>query len=422
MDNAAEPTSNHLGMPGPKSMERARFMGFVRDAESAAVLNAAFGRVFSQGSAIRVVDFPTTLHTLARMVTPEVILIDVTGQDQPLNALMSLAEVVDSTTKVLVIGEERRLSFYRSVVNMMGVAEYIAKPLTSDTVARHLLHYVEPNRPAPETRRAGRMVAVTGVRGGVGTTTIAANLAWIIGQELNRHALLLDTDMHTGTAAFVVNAGASSGLAEALDTPGRIDEMLVERVAIRAGHRFFMIASPGTLDPSSEYTPGSGKYLARQLENKYNFVISDCGSRRLPFAQEMMALSQQRVVILDPSLMAIRNLERLSELLTGGAFETPHPILVLNQAGVPNGLRHGFMEEKLGRKFDVIIPNLRQTVPDAENHGHMAASVKGPFHDGIRKLADLLTNAPGKTQGAGETKAIPAPGRGFGTPQPRLSA
>jgi len=397
MDNASDPLSAQRDVNSPGATSRPRFLGFVRDAETATVLAAAFSRVNTRGNPFRVASFQSTLQTLAKMTTPEVLLLDISGEDQPLNALMSLSEVVDPDTKVLLIGEERKLSFYRLVVHTMGVAEYIAKPLTSDAIIRHLLPYVDGDSQKTEGRRAGRLIAVTGVRGGVGTTTIDANVAWIIGNELHRHAMLLDTDMHTGTAAFVVNAGASNGLAEALDTPGRIDEMLVERVAVRAGQRFHMLASHGSLEPQPDYRPGSGQVLARHLETRYNVVIADCGARHLPFAQDILASAHQHVIVLDPSLMAIRNLERLAASWDS-APQTPRPILILNQAGMPNSLRPAFMEEKIGKKFDIVIPNLRQIVPDAENHGHMAASIKGPFHDAIRKLADQLTATPAKAK------------------------
>jgi pilus assembly protein CpaE len=409
IDNTGQPVASQQTGNG-RSVERPKFLGFASDAETTNLLTTAFAPVMPKGGSIRTATFQTTLQTLARMVTPEILLVDISGQDQPLNALMALSEVVDADTKVLLIGEERKLSFYRAVVHTMGIAEYLAKPFTVDAIARHLVPLVEPQTEPTEPRRAGKLVAIAGVRGGVGVTTIAANAAWIIGEELHRHAMLLDTDMHTGNAAFIANAGTSIGLTEALETPGRIDQMLVERVAVKAGHRFHMIAAQNALTPGKEYKPGSSQVLARYLESRFNVVISDCGSLRLPFAQEMLAASQQRVIVLDPSLMAIRNLERLNTL-PDESGQLTRPILVLNQSGMPNGLRQNFMEEKIGAAFDVVIPNLRQIIPDAENHGHMAASLKGPFHDAIRKLADLLTTQPNK-----QLPQLTAPA------QPRLTA
>jgi pilus assembly protein CpaE len=105
---------------------RAKFIGFVADEDSAATLNAAFEPIFPHGSPFHVVSFRVTLSILSRMVTPEIILVDLSGEDQPLNAMMSLAEVVEPGTTVLMIGQTRDLSFYRSAVGGMGVREYLA--------------------------------------------------------------------------------------------------------------------------------------------------------------------------------------------------------------------------------------------------------------------------------------------------------
>ena len=54
--------------------------------------------------------------------------------------------------------------------------------------------------------QGGRVVTVTGVRGGAGASTIAANLAWHFGVEARRHTVLLDADLHLGTAAMLLGA------------------------------------------------------------------------------------------------------------------------------------------------------------------------------------------------------------------------
>jgi len=47
----------------------------------------------------------------------------------------------------------------------------------------------------------GRAIGITGVRGGVGATTIAVNLAWHFGVNMRRHTVLLDPDTHLGATA-----------------------------------------------------------------------------------------------------------------------------------------------------------------------------------------------------------------------------
>jgi pilus assembly protein CpaE len=129
--------------------------------------------------------------------------------------------------------------------------------------------------------------------------------------------------------------------------------------------------------------------LTKALRQRYNFVIADAGARHMPFARELLLIAHQRVIVLDPTILAIRNLERLNQL-PANPIQSAKAILVLNQAGRPFGMSQNFMEEKLGMKFDIVIPDLPRVIMKADKYGEMAASIRGPFRTAILRLAKLL--------------------------------
>jgi hypothetical protein len=57
-------------------------------------------------------------------------------------------------------------------------------------------------------------------------------------------------------------------------------------------------------------------------------------------------------------------------------------------------MSQAFMEEKLGMKFDVVIPDLPRLVARSEQYGDMAASIRGPFRTAIMQLSKLLGADP----------------------------
>jgi pilus assembly protein CpaE len=373
----------------PATTKRPKFLGFVADAESAAVLHGVLDPAMSPTGAIHVVNFRTTLAILSRMVTPEVLLVDLTGEDQPLNAMMDLAEVVEPGTIVLLIGSQRELSFYRAVVNGMGVAEYLAKPLSKPAVERHFLPRIRGGGDAGGINRNGRLIAVTGPRGGTGTSTVAANLAWVVGHDLHRHALLLDSDLHTGTGALCLDAERGVGLMTALETPERVDGMLIERLALPVTDRVHLISGLEPLGRDISYSSASGATLVQLLRQRYKYIVADAGARLRPFARDILQMAHQRVMVLDPTILSIRNLERLNQL-PGDGTHSVKTILVLNQAGRPGGLNREYMERTLGVKFDAVIPDLPRVVPKAEKYGDIPASIRGPFRNGIMDIAKAL--------------------------------
>lgn len=379
-------------------LRRTKFLGFVSDPESAAALHAVFDPAFPQGGGIHVANFRTTLAILSRMLSPEVLLVDLTDEVQPLNAMMDLSEVVEPGTTVLLIGNQRDLSFYRNVVNGMGVSEYVAKPLTKAAIEKHFVPLIRGTTSPTSLGSHGRLIAVAGTRGGTGSTLVAANLAWVIGHELHRHALLLDSDMHTGTAALALNTDRGQGLMAALESPERVDRMLIDRIAQPVGDRVHLISSLEPVTRQLEYNPASAASLIHLLRQRYKYVIADTGSKLRPFARDLLQMAHHRVTVLDPTILSLRNLERLNTL-PGQSQKT---LLVLNQAGRPGGLTQAYMERALGIKFDAVIPDLPRVIPRAEKYGEIPASIRGPFRAAIMQLAKLLgievaAESPAKT-------------------------
>src|SRR5258708_30464527 len=121
------------------------------------------------------------MQALRNRSTPHVLIVDISGEEQPLSALGELSEVVEPDVRVLAIGDGDDLSFYRQITHVLGVLEYLSRPLMRDMVARYFGPLILHGAPATEGVLGGRVVTVTGARGGTGASTVAANLAWHFG-------------------------------------------------------------------------------------------------------------------------------------------------------------------------------------------------------------------------------------------------
>jgi pilus assembly protein CpaE len=373
----------------PKPPVRDKFIGFARDEATATTLHGVLAPHLTGNAQVHVADFRAALTLLGGMNTPEIILIDLAGEDQPLNAMMELADVVESGTIVLAIGEVQNVNFYRTVTKRMGIKDYLPKPLDQAAVTRAFLPYLlNPQQPFGPAR-GGRMVSITGARGGVGTSTVAANLAWLIGAMQRRHTVLIDAELQTGTIALNFNLPASKGIGHALAMPERVDQLLIERSVQDGGERLHVLAGNEAFDKTIDYQADSGTVLVRTLRARYNFIVADTGAKLQPFARDLMSLSQQRVIIMDPTLLSIRNVERLFTL-PAGPEQAPRFMTVLNMANAPGGLSQSFIEQAIGVKFDAVIPNLPRIVPKATTYGTPAASLRGPFRNAIADLANAI--------------------------------
>ena len=365
--------------------ERATLLGFVTDAASEAAIRDGMSDIVPSVQ-IRRHSIRQATAMLRRMPSPEVLIVDITGEDAPLAALHDLSEVVEPSTRVLVVGDRADMNFYRSLTRDLGVAEYLYKPLAKEMVARMFGPACAQRPVSSGALQGGRILAVSGACGGVGTTTIAANLAWYLGEELKRHTLLFDADIYTGNAAMMLGGRTGTGLRLALETPSRIDELFVERAAQPVTERLSVLAGDEKVTETADVAEGAGRALLNALRRRYNFVVADVPSAPLPLYRELMMLAHQRVLVMDPTLASMRNTLRLLAL-PNGPDQVRRAIIVLNRLGQPGGLTRPQVEEALEMTVDLVVPYQPRQVNNAATLGTPATSTNGGFRVGIQHLA-----------------------------------
>ena len=366
--------------------DRPRIIAFVSDQETETALREGLQEVVPQGFEIRRGSVRTAMAALRKMATPHVLIVDVTGEDQPLSALGELSDVVEPDVRVLVVGDREDLNFYRQMTHGLGVMEYLYQPLMRDMVTRYFGPLILKGTRADEGVVGGRVVTVTGARGGTGASTIAANLAWHFGVEAWRHTVLLDADLYRGTAAMLLGAKIGPGLRTVLEAPDRIDELFVERAAQPVGKRLHVLAGEEKLTETVTYTQNAAARLLDVLRRRYNFVVIDVPWSALPLHRDLLMMANQRVLVMDPTLASLRDTLRLMAL-PNGPMQPSRAVVVLNRENLPGGLNRRQMEEGLKMLPDVVIPDLPKVVGGAASMGEAAMTVRGGFRDGVLKLA-----------------------------------
>ncbi len=371
--------------------DRPSLIGFLVDAKTEEAIREGLADATSETLDLRRGGIRAAIVAMQKTATPRVLVIDITGDEQPLSALSELAHVVEPDVTVLVVGEVEHADFYREITRGMGAADYLSKPVTRDRVVRHFGPFVQGNVFATPAMLGGRAVAITGVRGGVGATTIAVNLAWHFGVGMRRHTVLLDPDTHMGATAFLLNIQPGPGLRMALEAPDRIDSLLAERAAQPAADRLHVLAAEEKVSNHANHAPGAASALLNALRNRYNFIIADVPFGPVPLYRDLLDIVDQRILVMDPSLASIRDTVRLLGL-PKGAGQDQRAVVVLNRVGQPGGLTRKQVEEALKMKVDVAIPDLPRQVGAAATLGEPVMATSKGFRDGIIDIVSQVAS------------------------------
>jgi pilus assembly protein CpaE len=369
--------------------DRPELIAFVTDAQSEAALRTGLADAVAEAIDLRRGNIRAAIATLEKVATPRLLLVDVSGEEEPLAALCELSNVVEPDVRVLVVGERDNLDFYREITRGLGVTEYLPKPLTRDKVARHFGAIVAGQAPSADGVLGGRAVTITGVRGGVGATTIAVNLAWHFGVQMRRHTVLIDPDLHRGTASFMLNMPSGAGLRMALEAPERIDALLAERAAQPVADRLHVLSGEERLGELPVHAHGAAERLLDALLRRYGAIVVDAPFAPVPLYRDLIDLVHQRVLVLDPSLAAVRDTLRLLTLPHGSKMRQ-RAVVVLNRVGIAGGLTRRQVEDALKMKVDVAIPDLPRQLGQAATMGEPAVLSSSGFRNGIVELAKQI--------------------------------
>ncbi|HVC61991.1 MAG TPA: pilus assembly protein [Acetobacteraceae bacterium] len=384
--------------------DRTSAIAFVTDAQCDAALRDGLGDVLPAPIELRRGGIRAAIAAQQKAPNPRVLVVDVSGESEPLQVLSRLSLVVEPDTCVLVIGETSDLTLYREITHGLGVGEYLAKPLTRDMVARFFGPLVRGQSPGAEVMLGGKFITVTGARGGVGASVIAASLAWHFAMTARRHTVLLDGDLYRGTAALLLQADPGEGLRKALESPERIDMLLAERAAQPVADRLHVLSSQDSFDYAVQYAPGAADRMLAALRRRYNLVVADVPWQPDPFSRDLLAAAGRRVIVLTPTLPGLRDTLRL--LALPGASNT---IVALNRLGMPGGLKRQQVEDALRRPPDVVIPDLPRQVAAAVTMGEPASRQGGAFRAGIAALLRQLDHGREAEAGPSGIAARPKP-------------
>jgi pilus assembly protein CpaE len=335
----------------------------------------------------------TGIKTFQKDKPPQVLIVDVTGIENPQAALDDLARVCPPDVRVFVIGENTDISFYRLLVQDLGVTEYLAKPVTREAVQRLLLPHLMGRSRETNEQRGGYLVSVCGARGGVGTSSIAVNLAYELVESVKGHVAILDLHIQDGEIALMLAARAGPGLRIALEDSSRVDALFLERASIELEPRLRLIASEEAWETTATVTEAGLVRVLELLRKKFNFIIADIPMPPSVAMRRILSMSRQIVTVLTPDVASLRDTQNIRQLVSS-VTGTDRVITVLNRSDMKGGIERALIDKGLGGPPDVVIPDLGRGMLEAINMGIPAVRRVPAFR---KHLAPLVREISGVT-------------------------
>jgi pilus assembly protein CpaE len=330
--------------------------------------------------------------------TPNLIIVEALGGGSELFAqLGELAEVCDPSTKVIIVGRANDIGLYRELMRQ-GISDYIVRPKSPLQIIKSIAAlYVDPSAPP-----IGRTIAFVGARGGSGSSTLAHNVAWCAAEEMQTDTVILDLDLPFGTASLDFEQDPTSGLVEALSSPERLDDVLLDRLLQKHSDRLSLFTAPNLLDRDYEIDDQAFETVIDVVRGAAPTIIIDVPHIWTGWSKRLLQTADMIVITATADLAAFRNTKNLVDIVSGARPNDAPPLLVVNQFDPKvSSVQPQQYAEHVGLKPSVVFtwePQLFHTAAtNAAPILQVGAKTKTAQH--LRELTSLIL---GRTQAAGK--------------------
>jgi pilus assembly protein CpaE len=385
---SAETADEHIA-PAP----RVSIQAFCETVEAAAALQAAGEdrRLAKAHLKIQMGGIAAALEAYKGSPTPNVIVIEAEGRgDSILAGLDALSEVCDPGSRVIVLGRVNDVILYRELIRR-GVSDYLIAPLGTIDVVRAICGLFS----SPQAKPVGRIIAVTGAKGGVGASTVAHNIAWAIARDLALDAVVTDLDLAFGTAGLDYNQDPPQGIADAVFSPDRIDTNFVDRLLAKCTDHLSLLAAPATLDRVYDFGAEAFDPVFDALRATVPCIVLDVPHLWSGWSRRALIGADDILIVAAPDLANLRNAKNIVDLMKTARPNDRRPMYCLNQVGIPK--RPEIKPTDFAKALDdepiATIPFDPQMFGTAANNGQMIAEISATHRtaETFRHLAQVLT-------------------------------
>jgi len=351
-------------------------------------------------------------QAFGQATTPDVLILETEGhRDQVLSELGQLAQVCAPTTKVVLIGHVNDVILYRELIRQ-GLSEYLVAPV-------HQLQVIDAisslfNEPGADP--IGRIMAFIGAKGGVGSSTIAHNIASLASGDYQVDTIVTDLDLAFGTAGLNFNQDPAQGIAEAIASSDRIDQTMVERLLTRCNDRLSLLSAPAQVEKSLGIDIDTLEPIIDAIRSSAPLIVLDVPNLWTAWSKQLLTNADDVIITSTPDLASLRNTKNLFDFLTSARPNDKAPLIILNQVGVQKRPEIPVSEfaKAIGVEPTAVIPFDAHVFGTAASNGQMIAEVgpKSKACEQLSMLGQLLVGknpeVPAKSKGGSAlSKLIP---------------
>ena len=217
-----------------------------------------------------------------------------------------------------------------------GAKEFLAQPIRPQEVEQAVARYwerasVQVDKSKSE-KKTGKLIAFFGGKGGVGTTSIAVNLASALTQlPSNPSVILVDVNQHGGDLPLYLDLQPNHSFRDIAADLSRLDPAFLIRVLTKCESGLQVLPSGYDDLSTGRLSPDCVEAALKLLQVSFDYVVIDCGHVLDLTTKKALELATWIMVTSTLMVPVVHRTKRILELLRGSGFPSTKIRLVINR-------------------------------------------------------------------------------------------
>jgi len=251
-----------------------------------------------------------------------------------------------------------------------GVKECFTHPIRPEEFQEALdrLPVVTPEiKPTAKTR----IITLLGGKGGVGTTFLTVNLAYLLAQEGKNNVLTVDLDLRYGQMVYFLDAKPQYTIAEVIENVEHLDDSYLKSLFFNWDKNLQFLPAPARLEEAEAVTSENLEKVLNFVKNlsTYSHVLVDAGHHLDEISIKALEMADQVILVANQSVPALSNARKLLEILELLGLGDLALEIWLNSWEKHGDLSQEDVAKFLGREIKGTVPCLAEEVKISINEG-----------------------------------------------------
>jgi len=320
---------------------------------------------------------------------PDVVLLDLGRDPEPyFNLGSQLRRLYPSVRLVACSSSEPDTQLLLAAMRS-GVQDVLPKPIDLKTLQGVLARFLQELQTV-DRRTGGTLLLVMGAKGGVGTTTVAVNLAVQMAQLAKDGVVLLDFARPLGVVQLLLDLKSKFGIRDAVESLERLDSHFFAGLLTRHSSSLQVLSGATQLEHWQSIDASSLQRVVNVALTSFGTAIIDYGSH---FSAEWAPVLKQATILLvaEANVPALWALERRLFALAGFGLDPERIRVVINRWRRADQSTLTAVEKNMKRPVFACLPNDYARVSEAINLGEpLMASTSNGLAVSFRQLAAQL--------------------------------